>query len=63
MARLATALVMAMFALGAGMSAFACGMNKTTTQASSAIVAQTDTTTTDTTKTTTTVKPEGDTGG
>ena len=63
MARLAMALVMAVFALGAGANAFACGMNKTTIQASSAIVAQTDTTTTDTTKTTTTVKPEGDTGG
>jgi uncharacterized protein HemX len=60
MSRLAIALVMAVFALGAATSAFACGMNKTTTQASSAIVAQTDTTTT---KTTTTVKPEGDTGG
>jgi hypothetical protein len=59
MARLAAFLVMAAVALGAASSAFACD-HKTTTQASSAIVAQSDTTAT---KTTTTVKPEGDTGG
>jgi hypothetical protein len=62
MARLAAALVMAVFALGATTTAFACGMNnKTGTQASSAPVVQTGSATT--TKTTPTVKPEGGTGG
>jgi hypothetical protein len=56
MSRLAVALVMAVFALGATTTAFACG---TSTQSKSGTVAQADTTS----KTTTTVKPEGGKGG
>ena len=61
MSRLAVALVMAVFALGATAPAFACDYNK----AGESTVAQSDAGTkgTTTTKTTTTVKSGGGTGG